>query len=87
MADIHVGSQMLKSAGRDSEKSKSNDFITDCKGRLCFDTYLSVHRGRRQTPWTDTPWTDTSPGTDIWWWPLKRSVRILLECILVLLKR
>ena len=46
-------------------------------------------RGGGQTPWTDTPpWadtlrTDTPPWVDILPRPLKLSVRILTECILV----
>ena len=43
--------------------------------RLCFHRRLSVHRvGARCTP----PWADTLPR-----WLLLRTVRILLECILV----
>ena len=45
----------------------------------------------RQTPsrwippigWKPPEWRHPPPATDIWWRPLQRSVRILLECILV----
>ena len=43
---------------------------------------------RRYTPWKvhpreGTPLEGTPLGTDIYWWPPKRVVRILQECILV----
>ena len=38
------------------------------------------------TPWTYSPrrtHPTGTPSTDIYWWPPKRAVRILLECFLV----
>ena len=48
----------------------------------------SVHRGGGRPSFKGRPFPlegDPPPsGTDIQWWPLQTSVRILLECILVL---
>ena len=63
--------------------------------RLCFHKRLSVHRGEVYTPWADTsfprqtppshqadtPCGQTPPPTTKQ--PLQRTVRIILECILV----
>ena len=34
---------------------------------------------KRYTPWKEPP------SADIWWWPPKRVVRIVLKCFLVLI--
>ena len=46
-------------------------------------TSLGNRSSWRQTPsGGKTPLEVDSPGTDIYWWPLQRSVPVFLECIL-----
>ena len=62
----------------------------DRKGRLCFQKRLSVHREGSASKGVLSPGGSTSKGeilptqprTKIYWRPLQRSERILLECIL-----
>ena len=45
----------------------------------------SFHPARSDTPCTDTLWADTPPGRHPPRWLLHRTVRLLLECILLVI--